>query len=109
MLIKFDSRSISSIIKSHGKKLFYNDDNLNSLDKALCAYCLCGVLDLTTDLQSGQRQLFTNEQWTLLKKVFKSRASKSLPKLSFHIDHVIQKIKKVSFDYIFISRKPKLI
>jgi hypothetical protein len=96
-LITFNNRSVCSILKSHGKFLYNKYSSLNDSEKALCTSCLNGVLDLSNDLDCGQKQLFSHDQWVFLKSTFKSRALKDLPLLNDYVLKVINKVKEVSF------------
>ncbi|KAI8639954.1 hypothetical protein BD408DRAFT_254928 [Parasitella parasitica] len=92
-LLLFNGRSISSILKSKGKRLFQNYQKLNASEKILCAYCLNGILDLSRT--SLQKPLFTEEQWTFLYKTFTYNEAKHLPHLQDPTKSILAKVKKV--------------
>jgi hypothetical protein len=94
-LIKFNHRSIASVLKFHGSFLFDSYNSLDPAGKSLCANCLCGILDFTNTLPTSQSQLFTVEQWKLLVKRFKSRRAQYLPTLSKGLNEIVDKIKEV--------------
>ncbi|GAA5801331.1 hypothetical protein HPULCUR_006777 [Helicostylum pulchrum] len=72
-LIRFNDRSICSILKSEGGKVFDRYENLDNPNNALYTYCLSGILDLASE---SQRELYTNDQWSFIKKSLKSPKSK---------------------------------
>lgn len=50
-----DGRSLDSIIKLHGRKLFKSYANLSDSDKTLAITCLNGIVDLTDEASTGQK------------------------------------------------------
>lgn len=89
----------SKDLTPNGNYLFQNFENLGGDKKALCAYGLCGILDLANDLPIGQSSLLAPCQWSYLKKEFKSKKLKHLPKLSESLEKVISEVEKVLYIY----------
>lgn len=81
--------------QSHGKRLYSKFNSLSNTDKTLCCLCLNGILDPTNGTEAGQKQLFTEEQWSYMEKVLRSNKTKHLVKASCDTENVIKKIIKV--------------
>ncbi|KAI8883771.1 hypothetical protein K501DRAFT_272388 [Backusella circina FSU 941] len=85
----FDGQSITSILKSHGKKLFANYNSLS----ALCGFCIDGILDLkNNDSECSQRSLFTVGQWVYLNKYVGSSQMKHLLRIRGSTEEKIKEI-----------------
>lgn len=91
----FSDRSLGSIIKSHGKRNFDNYTKLKTLEKNNMNLCLNGILDLTNNMEGGQKELFSNDEWNQLKIKFQHK--NKIPKLSKETLESLEAIKKVRF------------
>ncbi|GAA5816877.1 hypothetical protein MFLAVUS_010411 [Mucor flavus] len=96
-VIIFNDRSISSILKSHGKQLYEVYDSLSAEEQSLCGFCFNGILNHVNQKECGQKKLFTNDQWDYLLKHLGPKKMKHLPKLSDatknEVENIIKEIK----------------
>ncbi|KAL0139747.1 hypothetical protein V8B55DRAFT_1563230 [Mucor lusitanicus] len=88
-LVILDNRSIGSIIKSEGKCLFSRYDTLSQDEETRCGYCLCGILDVSSDIQQS---LFTHAQWKFLKDEFSPKKPTPLPRLDTKTCRLLNKL-----------------
>ncbi|KAK4514171.1 uncharacterized protein ATC70_001758 [Mucor velutinosus] len=77
-LLSFNGKSLASILKTEGQRLFVEYSKLDAFQKNLCSYCLNGILDISST--SLQKQLFTENEWSYIQDCFKERDH--LPHLS---------------------------
>ncbi|CAO3614707.1 unnamed protein product [Mucor hiemalis] len=75
-------------------KLFSKYQSLSIEEQALCGFCLNGILDLSNQRETGQKKLFTNDQWQYLNNKFPSKTVKYLHKLDSDTYKQLKKIVK---------------
>lgn len=87
-----DGRSLGSIIKPHGRKLFNSYANLSDSDKIPAITCLNGIADLTDEASTDQKQLFNESEWSELKSQFTNNLN-VLPRFK---RKTLRRLKKLS-------------